>query len=411
MYTAHGLALQVHPDASGISLDQVDKYYYNGDRKLVLNKTRAEKQQRNRDVAMERDMHLDRDRELASGDELGGDIETPFRGFGGTSHSPFSAGSTASPPFGRPSFSQSSFTASARSPSSGGRAGGRTGVGDIDETGQGLREAHTRRVDRVKRRLTEPATDDPRKLLKALIVTEGVGKTDGKELASYLVEEQTRLSFIQQMGGPLAFLEAQEKKVTRHWSKAVLLEAKRMLPLLSDALKSEDELDFGEPEEADDELDFGAAVGTSTAGACAPASRAIDPSSSSLAAQRSALWDHALPPRHGSVAKTAASRAALRDTFRIASLRTAEWAAAAEAEARARDSSLAIRSSTRAPVRGRVLPVSQLAGGLRAAERRMRLFTLRPDRPPELEEPAGSRPIDRGFVWETHMSRLSRRCP
>jgi len=115
------IALQVHPDASGISLDQVDKYYYNGDRKLVLNKTRAEKQQRNRDVAMERDMHLDRDRELASGDELGGDIETPFRGFGGTSHSPFSAGSTASPPFGRPSFSQSSFTASARSPSS--RAG------------------------------------------------------------------------------------------------------------------------------------------------------------------------------------------------------------------------------------------------------------------------------------------------
>ena len=227
-------------------------------------------------------------------------------------------------------------------------------------------------------------------------MTEGVGKTDGKELASYLVEEQTRLSFIQQMGGPLAFLEAQEKKVTRHWSKAVLLEAKRMLPLLSDALKSEDELDFGEPEEADVELDFGAAVGTSTAGACAPASRAIDPSSSSLAAQRSAMWDHALPPRHGSVAKTAASRAALRDTFRIASLRTAEWAAAAEAEARARDSSLAIRSSTRAPVRGRVLPVSQLAGGLRAAERRMRLFTLRPDRPPELEEPAGSRPIDRG---------------
>jgi len=72
------IALQVHPDASGISLDQVDKYYYNGDRKLVLNEPRAEKQQRNRDVAMERDMHLDRDRELASGDELGGDIETPF---------------------------------------------------------------------------------------------------------------------------------------------------------------------------------------------------------------------------------------------------------------------------------------------------------------------------------------------
>ena len=91
----------------------------------------------------------------------------------------------------------------------GGRAGGRVGVGDLDETGQGLRFAHSRRAERVKRKLQEPSTNTPVKLIKALITPEGVGKKEGRELASFLVEEKDALPFVRAHGGPMGFLSAQ----------------------------------------------------------------------------------------------------------------------------------------------------------------------------------------------------------
>ena len=67
----------------------------------------------------------------------------------------------------------------------------------------------------MKRRLQEPTTNTPVKLVKSLITPEGVGKKEGRELASFLLEENDALPFVRAHGGAMGFLTAQASDLTR----------------------------------------------------------------------------------------------------------------------------------------------------------------------------------------------------
>ena len=49
---------------------------------------------------------------------------------------------------------------------------------------------------------------------QALITPEGVGKKEGRELASFLIEEKDALPFVRMHGGPMGFLSAQASDLT-----------------------------------------------------------------------------------------------------------------------------------------------------------------------------------------------------
>ena len=249
------------------------------------------------------------------------------------------------------------------------------GMGDLDETGQGIKESFQRQAE-LLRQPPWSGLDAAAVVKKILSPTEGeAGEQGGKLLASYLVLKKDEFMPIQRFGGVVGFLEAnldhyKQGDVAGTTSEATQLVmhalkfATILIPELAAAARAAEARDpIFQP-------------------APPAARRGLEPLFDVQQVQqpashrRSAAFSAALPGRTG--ASTTASRAATRDRVMRLTQRTGAAVGFAQASAEASTLLLLDVRSDKAPgSRGRMMGEGQLKEGLRQVSAKLRTSRLR----------------------------------
>lgn len=255
------------------------------------------------------------------------------------------------------------------------------GMGDLDETGQGIKESYQRNVE-LLRKAPWSGLDAEAVVKKILSPTEGEsGEQGGKLLASYLVLKKDEFMPIQRFGGVVSFLEAnldhykrgdvagttsQATQLLQHAIKFATVLIQELIQA-AHAAEGRDPLFQPPPPEARARLEplFDVQVQQ-------PAPRVQQPAFN----VRSAAFSVALPVR--TAVSTTASRAATRDSVMRLTQRTGAAVGFAQASAEASTTLLLDVRSDKAPgSRGRMMGDGQLKEGLRQVNARLRTSRLR----------------------------------